>query len=1303
MRSTRLATLCVALGLALFFNPNHLQSQTVTTNAIDNAGNYGSGWTNGANGGTGFGPWSLSSGGGAAGSFVGDPSSAGITGMNPSSFGLYANGGGSPYVNVERTISNSLAVGQTLSFKWSINFDSGGSGNKGFNLLAGTNEIFNINNGGSAAITLNGTDVNFNYGAAAMTWSFTRTGSNSIFISANGRDGSGSLSTNVVVSNASIDKIKFYANSLQSGDTAQPYFNDFLVFTTTADIIPPVVTLSQKLVAVPVNGTYTADAGRTATDEVDGAIPLNSITNNASTAVNLAAAGTYTVRYSATDAANNTGTATQTVVVYSAGTFASQYSSIQAVGQHNGWNFSATATNSLRKTANFQWKLLHYFPGATNTAYLINANAFFPPTIKWGAGGVRGAGDDASLSPTVDTSGWYAFTLDEAADTGGLAKVAAADNDGDGMPDEWEAYFGAQLATATNNLDPAAVYNSDLGGTKTALEAYQTGDNPVQDLKPPTLAWASGITAWSAVAIDSTPGAQIIVTEEDVVATGDSPSEILTPSPVVLNLLKGPSPGVKDAIDLTTDGLWRADYVFTDPSGNAATNSRIVAVGSPEPEWRKLQGPRTNTISTIGSATAYGRIFIPTATAGAGQVPNIVAELGVIANGEITNAVTANPSTWTAAGIWREATYNPGFTGGDDEYQATINGSDLAPGTYSYAFRFKVGDTSANGTWRYAGVNAAGTDGGQWTEVDLGPGIGGPYTSATLVVNAAQVRNVTFAVNMGVQRELGTFNPDSDKVYLVGEVTNWATGVEMVREGSTDVFKLTLPIEGALDRNFNYKFKSGAAGASNGGYEGDVNPDAIKEERVLTLAAVDSPQILPVSFFNNEEEVRSLTFKVDLGVQISKSQFVHGDTLEVRFGDFNAGGKSLTREGSTTVYSGTFPVAGDAGGNFQYKFWRTNSVATTQFERVDAPRNNDYLNRSYTLGANGVAATLSPTPFFSNDDGVGPVITLTGLNTVNLNVGDSYSDAGATAVDAAENTTNNLTGISTVNTAVEGSYTVIYNATDAAGNAATPVTRTVVVAAPVVVQSTYAEWSGGATLDSAGLAKYAIGGASSLTANDGVRPTTALTGGFLVITAIVRTDNSDLTVVGQAVTDLANYASGTGVTTVNGVETTDQTGVPTGHKRKTFSVAQGSDARKFMRLSASLALSGTNTTVSVARDSGGATFLQVTGATAGTTGGGTATSDKRSIYYYAPDTTSSPTFSGGFWPYVIVQGQLSAGAGVTATLTKNSSGVLLVNGRPAYQYGGDNSSTTANGVGGAWPAMRADGTKTTTGPSGTLQ
>jgi len=118
--------------------------------------------------------------------------------------------------------------------------------------------------------------------------------------------------------------------------------------------------------------------------------------------------------------------------------------------------------------------------------------------------------------------------------------------------------------------------------------------------------------------------------------------------------------------------------------------------------------------------------------------------------------------------------------------------------------------------------------------------------------------------------------------------------------------------------------------------------------------------------------------------------------------------------------------------------------------------------------------------------------------------------------------------------------------------------------------STFAGWSGGAELNSANVGKYAIGGASSLPATDGVKPTSTVSGGNLVLTAIVRVDDPKLTVVGQAVTSLANYAPGGTVVSVIGVDTVDQTGVPAGHKRQTFTVAQDG-ARKFLRLIATLA------------------------------------------------------------------------------------------------------------------------------------
>ena len=71
-----------------------------------------------------------------------------------------------------------------------------------------------------------------------------------------------------------------------------------------------------------------------------------------------------------------------------------------------------------------------------------------------------------------------------------------------------------------------------------------------------------------------------------------------------------------------------------------------------------------------------------------------------------------------------------------------------------------------------------------------------------------------------------------------------------------------------------------------------------------------------------------------------------------------------------------------------------------------------------------------------------PVITLSGVTPVDISVGDTYTDAGATATDNVDLfVTINTTGSVDINTA--GTYTLTYNATDTAGNVATSVTRTV--------------------------------------------------------------------------------------------------------------------------------------------------------------------------------------------------------------------------------------------------------------------
>ena len=72
-------------------------------------------------------------------------------------------------------------------------------------------------------------------------------------------------------------------------------------------------------------------------------------------------------------------------------------------------------------------------------------------------------------------------------------------------------------------------------------------------------------------------------------------------------------------------------------------------------------------------------------------------------------------------------------------------------------------------------------------------------------------------------------------------------------------------------------------------------------------------------------------------------------------------------------------------------------------------------------------------------DTTAPVITLTGASPLTLEVGDTYTDPGATATEGVTVTTEG-----TVDTNTPGTYTITYTATDAAGNTAT-VERTVTV------------------------------------------------------------------------------------------------------------------------------------------------------------------------------------------------------------------------------------------------------------------
>jgi len=106
-------------------------------------------------------------------------------------------------------------------------------------------------------------------------------------------------------------------------------------------------------------------------------------------------------------------------------------------------------------------------------------------------------------------------------------------------------------------------------------------------------------------------------------------------------------------------------------------------------------------------------------------------------------------------------------------------------------------------------------------------------------------------------------------------------------------------------------------------------------------------------------------------------------------------------------------------------------TTTVIFTAVDAAGNTGTAIATITVSAYVIPDTTKP------------VIAVNGANPATVEAGQIYTDALATVTDNVDPTNALLAGVSLVNTAAVGSYTVTYNASDVAGNAAVPVVRTV--------------------------------------------------------------------------------------------------------------------------------------------------------------------------------------------------------------------------------------------------------------------
>jgi hypothetical protein len=194
-----------------------------------------------------------------------------------------------------------------------------------------------------------------------------------------------------------------------------------------------------------------------------------------------------------------------------------------------------------------------------------------------------------------------------------------------------------------------------------------------------------------------------------------------------------------------------------------------------------------------------------------------------------------------------------------------------------------------------------------------------------------------------------------------------------------------------------------------------------------------------------------------------------------------------------------------------------------------------------------------------------------GLDPATAKVGDiarpliaTSSAAGLTVtLTSSDLNVATITGGNTLNIVGVGTATLTATQTgDGNYEAALPVSVILTVSASS--GTTFASWSGNASVTSDLVSRYAFGAVSKTSAPEKI--TSSITSTTLSLTAVVRTDDPKLVITPKSASTLGTWSATDPVISV--VNATDQTGLGTGLVRKVYSVERGIDSRRFLKLEA---------------------------------------------------------------------------------------------------------------------------------------
>ena len=538
-------------------------------------------------------------------------------------------------------------------------------------------------------------------------------------------------------------------------------------------------------------------------------------------------------------------------------------------------------------------------------------------------------------------------------------------------------------------------------------------------------------------------------------------------------------------VDTAVAGTYAITYSATDASDLTTTATRTVTVvDTTAPVITVTTG--TDTIergsawTDAGATTTEGTITtsgtVDTAVAGTYTITYSATDassLTTTATRTVTVVDTTAPvitvttgtdtiergSAWTDAGATTtEGTISTSGTVVDTAvagtYTITYSATDASSLTTTATRTVTVVDTTAPVITVTAGTDTI-ERGSAWTDAGATTTEGTITTSGTVDTDVAGTYAITYSATDASDLTT-TATRTVTVVDTTAPVITVTAGTDTIERGSAWTDAGATTTEGTITTSGTVD--TAVAGTYAITYSAtDASDLTTTETRTVTVVDTTAPVITVTAGTDTIERGSAWT---DAGATTTEGTITTSGTVDtavagtyaITYSATDASDLTTTETRTVTVVDTTAPVITVTAGTDTIErgsAWTDAGATTTEGTITTSGTVDTDVAGTYAITYSATDAsdlTTTETRTVTVVDTTAPVITVTGANPTTVEQGAIYTDAGATATDAVDgDLSDNISVTGSVDTTSMGTYTLTYNVSDAAGNVASEVTRTVVV------------------------------------------------------------------------------------------------------------------------------------------------------------------------------------------------------------------------------------------------------------------